>query len=201
MGKKLILLGMAVAAVAAFAMPAVASADFTLTDHEGKVGVGEPIIGTSTNAVTTNTALGKLTCDHVEITGIVTANSGTHAAAIGGEVGKTTECFAEGTIPLTITEAKLLTLTTAGDDEGTLSMTYIADVGPFECHFDGTGRFTYGTGTGEDKLHIPAPGITLTSAEICEPEEGSPHFTGDFTLTTEDEDGNPAGEVWIEPGA
>lgn len=198
MGKKLILLGMALAAIAAFAMPAVASADFTLVDHEGKVNVGEKVLGTSTNAITTNTALGTLECDLVEITAEVTSNTGSHVEAVGAGKSDTSTCNA-GPAELLVTEPELVTLTTTGEDKGVLSLTFIADVGPFECHFHGEGEFTYGTGTEDDVLTIPSPGITLTGDEICEPEEGTPHFHGDFTLETDDK--TEFKPVWIEPGA
>jgi hypothetical protein len=179
MGKKLILLGMVVAAFAAFAIPAAASASPVL--KEGGTALVAPVTinGVSHNAVTTNTALGTLECEEVGITAKVTENSGSSIKA-NGEAGKTATCFAEGT-PLTVTNPELHNLVTTGGDAGTLGLSFTADVGPFECPFAGTGAFGYTTGS--DVLNIS--GIALAStAEICEPEEGSPVFSGDFTITT-----------------
>ena len=179
MGKKLILLGMAVAAVAAFAMPAAASASPVLTEGGTALAPGATVIGTSTNATTTNTALGTLKCAHVEITANLEENTGSKIQA-KGTAGETATCFA-GTKELKVTKPTLVSLTTTGEDKGTLTLTFIADVTPFECHFEGTGTFTYTTAN--DILTIP--GISLTGPKFCLIEEVvKPTFHGTFTIRT-----------------
>lgn len=189
MGKKLILVGMSLAAMAALALPAVASASPELNDESGSVEVGAAITGTSTNALTTNTALGTLECDHVLISGEVTANSKGVVEGIGTG-GDTTTCNA-GPAEMTVTEPTLNHIETSAEGENNLSMSFIADVGPFECEFKGGGTFSYETGTGNNDLHIS--NVVLTTDEVCAAEEGDTIFEGDFALTTE-----AGGEIWID---
>jgi len=86
MFKKLILAGMAIAAFAAFVLPATASASPVLT-HEGLVvPPGTHIIGTSTETPTFTGAF-NVTCSKGTITGLVVKNSGTKVeatVAVGG---------------------------------------------------------------------------------------------------------------------
>lgn len=180
MGKKLILLGMA---IAAFAVPAAASASPVLTSSDNPgvpIGLGSEIVGFSENAVTENTALETLTCEEVEIEAEVSENTGSSIKTGGIGPGRTAGCEAGG-LPLTITSPKLVTLSTSGSSHtGTLTLSFTADVGPIQCPFSGTGEFTYETGVGV--LHIP--GVKLAGPAICEPEEGSPVFSGDFAIST-----------------
>lgn len=179
MGKKLNMLVVAVAAFAAFAMPAAASAAPHLFEGESELGEEVSLLGTSKNAITTNTALGTLECESLTVNATTSEDNASTGIEAEGTAGETAECDA-GEFPLTVTDPTLLSLETRGEDKGTLSLTFIADVGPFECHFQGTGGFTYETGT--DVLSIA--GITLASAELCEPEEGHSTFEGSFTITT-----------------
>ncbi len=88
--KKLISACMALAAFAAFALPATASAtnDPTLTDPAGHVKVGSLIKGTGTNTEFQTTAGSALvTCSHAEFTGSVTRND---SGFVEGEITKYT---------------------------------------------------------------------------------------------------------------
>lgn len=81
-----------VLAVAFAALPALASAAPQLTDPKGSVAVGTTITATSTNA-TTVTETGSLVCKHVEIHGIVKANTGTLVEVeMDGTSDKAKEC-------------------------------------------------------------------------------------------------------------
>ncbi|HYC80311.1 MAG TPA: hypothetical protein VEB65_00915 [Solirubrobacterales bacterium] len=182
MAKRLVLLGIA---VVSFAIPAVAAASPELRDASGKVAVGAVITGTSTNAAATLTAFGPLKCSHFVLKGEVTSNTGTHIA-VKGTGGHTATCFA-GPEALTVTDQSLLFMTTSSEDEGAMSLTFTADVGPFECHFMGLDEFTYETGSSNDTIHVSGG---LSTSEFCTlfDDTGVPYepiFEADFTLTTE----------------
>ena len=176
--KKLITLGVAVVAVAAFAMPAAASA-LEMRDSSGKVALGSEITGVSHNTFTTNTALGTLYCETVEVTGEITVNGPSSITEVG-TAAETSECEASGE-PQLITAPTLEHLVATGNDEGLLSLSFISDVGPFECPYGGTLGFTYGTGSGNDTLSFS--GEIGSPFEFCEGEEAAT-FEGTFTLTT-----------------
>jgi len=176
--KKLILLGMAVAAVAAFAMPAAASA-LEMRDASGKVAVGSSITGVSHNTFTTNTALGTLFCETVEVNGKITVN-GPSAITGTGSAAETAECEASGE-PLLVTEPTLDHLVTTGGDTATATLSFIADVGPFECPYGGEVPGSYATGPGNDTLTLS--GTVTSPFEFCEGEKAAT-FEGTYTLTT-----------------
>jgi len=197
MAKKLILLAMAVAAFAAMAIPATASAEFTLKDHdpEGipqKVNPKNWVVGTSIDTVTTDTVFGDpLECPHIRVAAEVQVNSGKEVTAANASVGTPTNCKV-GEEELTITEPALEHLVTNGEHKGVAELSFVADVGPFECPYGGAVPFTYGTGTGEDTLTLLGP--VGSPFEFCEGEKTAT-FEGTYTLTTTD-----GSEVWIEEG-
>jgi len=181
MGKKLILLAMAVAVVAAMAMPAAASA-LELRDAAGKVALNSVVTGVSTNTLTTNTPLGTLKCNKVDVNAKIEVNGPTSITA-KGTAAETAVCEAGGE-PLNVTEPTLVHLVSNGADEGLAQLSFIADVGPFECPYGGTVGFTYGTGSGNDTITMKANQTLTSSVEFCEPASGHPIFEGSYTLTT-----------------
>ena len=196
MAKKLILLATAIAVCAAVAIPALASAAFTLKDHEGKVEPGQWVIGTSINTKVTNTVFtDPMHCPHIEAAAEVQTNSGALITAAKGSVSLPTDCTVGGE-ELTVTTPALTHLGTSGGEEGNLSLFFVADVGAFECPYGGTVGFTYATGTGNGTLLVKANQTLTSPFEFCEPEEGHPTFDGTYTLSTTD-----GSEVWVESGA
>jgi hypothetical protein len=205
MSKKMTLLGMMIAALAALVIPAAASATPQLINQTSgaAVAVGSKLMGTSSNAVTTETKLGTLTCSSVSIGAEVTKNSGTAIEAVsygGKETNTTSGCFANGTTPVTIDEPKLTSLVTNSTttDEGTLGLSYTATIGsgPVVCPFSGTGPFTYKTGTGNNKLVIAASKpIELSGPELCTKAGVKPKFSGEFTLELDTAGGTGAGPM------
>jgi len=178
--KKLILLGMAVAGVAAFAMPAAASA-LEMRDAGGKVALGSQIKGVSHNTKVTNTALGTLFCETVEAVGEVSVNGPSTITGGGGFGGavETSGCEASGE-PLTVTEPSVEHLVTTGGDTATATLSFVADVGPFECPYGGEVPGTYSTGSGNDTLTLS--GSVTSPFEFCE-GEGVATFEGTYTMT------------------
>ena len=178
MAKKLMLLGMAVVAFAALALPAVASAAPALTEPAGTlVPKGATIVGTSTNS-TTVTSAGTLTCAKVTVTGEVTENTGSSVKGVAKGEGKTEGCKL-GSSSLTITDPTLLAISSNTPGKGVVSLTFIADLFGIPCHFVGNNLpFTYTSGS--DSMSI-AGTLTGTSGFPC-PSSGS--FSGTYTLET-----------------
>ena len=181
MARKLTMLGMAIAALAALAIPAMASAAPVVTDPEGVI-LGTPanLKGVSNNAVTTNTPLGTLECGTVEITAKLTENTGSKVKA-EGTGGTTAVCETSEEEALTVTNPTLVSLTSTTAGSGSVSMSYTADVGSFECPYSANnGTFTYANDT--DIIHVHA--ILTTPFVPCRPVSGSITFEGTFTITT-----------------
>jgi hypothetical protein len=167
MAKKFSLL-LAAVAVVAFAVPSMASA----AQITG-VGVGGHVVGRS-NDTFTFTSIGTLECEEVVIEGEITANSGGTVAANGIGTGETFNCFSEGE-PILITDATLLNLHTTGPANGTVGLTFEADLPVVgTCHYGGTVALTYVSGS--DELHIEGP-LTASPA-AC----GTAEIEGDFTI-------------------
>ncbi|HYC81520.1 MAG TPA: hypothetical protein VEB65_07020 [Solirubrobacterales bacterium] len=188
---------------AALAVPAIASASPQLEDKEGVVEVGEGanIEGIGFGAVRiTNSPFGLMECERMDFTAQMDKNSGSEIEAHGTSV-YTAGCEAEGE-SLIVTEPTIGKLFTNGTrktqisesvyiteeaDVGTFALSFIADVGPFECPFEGTGLFLFTTGSSLIKIGTGTePGIELsTPFEFCEPGAGKTVFEGDFVLGTE----------------
>lgn len=84
MHKKLIAACMSLAALAAFAMPAIASASPALTDPPGTlVPAGTSIVGTNVGETVLTTSAGPVTCTTARLAGTLTSNTGTF---IAGEI-------------------------------------------------------------------------------------------------------------------
>ena len=192
MAKKLTLLAMAVAALAALVVPATASA-VQLTE-EGVPASGT-IIGTSTNAKTTNLPEGlgggSLTCEKIATKGTIEEN-GPETVKGSGSSGTFTNCVqtdeAGKKHEITVTSPGFsLSTTEANMGTGSIELTFIVDLPNIkaECHFvSHVGTLTYETGS--DTLHVASVRLTATQ-ELCENEEGGGiKFEGDFTLETED---------------
>lgn len=178
MFKKLTMLAMAVGALLAFAIPAVASANVTLTDESGAaVEVGTEITATSTNT-TTVTANGSLTCPKVIIHGELTSNGSDVAIK---SLSTTTEgqCKFGGLINTTITSPAVgnITLTTGGS--GTIaSTTFVSDIGApvnLSCHFSSGSLGISWTSTG---VSVSKGGLTGTGTGC--PSKGE--ISGEFSL-------------------
>ena len=194
MGKKLTLLAMAVAAVAALVVPAGASA-ITLSDEEtAHIPVGTEILGTNIGSVVTKNLPegvegGQLVCQVVNLPGEVTENSETKVAG-SGEGGTTEECiqtneFEEETEFLVGGISYELSSTEAEMGTGHVHLTFVVtfpQLGNFKCTYTGTGTFHYETG--DDKLTITPTPLTGSPANPCENEEGTIEFEGKFTLET-----------------
>lgn len=102
MFKKILLLGMAVAALAAFIAPAMANAATQLTNENGEtLPVGTTVTATSENTVTE--AEGNvLTCEEVDLHGTVEVNNGTTVKIVDHEGSTTSGCEFDGFLPVEI---------------------------------------------------------------------------------------------------
>jgi hypothetical protein len=191
MARKLTMLGMVAAALAALVVPAAASATpqlFNATSGKA-VAVGSSLMGTAVAPVkTTETKFGTLTCNTVSIGAELTKNSGTaiEAKSVNPATNAATVCTTSKGLQLKIDEPTLTSLVTNNTttDEGTLGLSYKATIGteepPTTCTFSGSGPFTYKTGTGNDILTVS--GISLNGPGACKLSEKLPIFEGEFTL-------------------
>ena len=124
MFKKLILAGMAIAAFAAFVLPATASASPVLKEGAETVAAGKTIIATNTNP-TLFTGAFKVECSTAHLTATVTKNSGTKieaTVAVGGATfsgtGTSGDCTsALGSVHVTVLSELCLTSAAAPADE------------------------------------------------------------------------------------
>jgi len=142
MTKKLSML-LAAAAVAAFAVPAAASAAPEITVNGVKAPVGTAINGSSANT-TWKTEFGNFTCGTVSFSGEVTANTGTTMKSVANGPLTTASCFFKGTTPFTIDDMTLTSIHSATAGKGTASLTYTATQSGLACHFANSALpFTY----------------------------------------------------------
>jgi hypothetical protein len=146
--KKTMLLAVSAAALAAFAVPTVASAQ--LLKHTGvALAVGAEVTATSTNLETT-TGLGNLTCKKVTIHGTVTENTKTSSKVASTSV--TTESCDILTLPSKVVDSAIITNASAGfviakKEVGTASAAFTADIGEGSCNEEGNPGLTYKSGT------------------------------------------------------
>jgi len=184
MAKKLSLL-LASIAVVAFAAPAFASAAPAVTDPPGVLlPPGALIQGTNIGAVVTETSLGKISCETVDITGELTHNTGSTVRGIGAGAASATVCNVGGK-PVTITDITLVELHSSAVGKGTINVTFKADLpNNVTCHFSSANMpFTYTAGTDIIKVK---EGDLLGTPAACEPGK----LTGEFTIET-DTEGEP----------
>ncbi|MBS1678564.1 MAG: hypothetical protein JST08_14405 [Actinobacteria bacterium] len=154
-------------AMAFAALPAMAGAA-QLTDANGSVEVGETVTATSKNAVTNLGLAGELTCEHVVVNGVVTANSGGKVTIAMDEAGSdsATGCKLKGG-PVSV--APTLTSINLSGSTGT-------------AVFD----FTVG-GSLESSKSTVSWVSPATSVHVAGPVEGPlpGTFSGDFTISDE----------------
>jgi hypothetical protein len=175
MSKKLSLLAMVVAALAAFAIPAAANAAPSITSSAGVLApVGTILTAKSTNAKTV-TSLATLTCREVAVNGELSENTGTSVMVERHGEGTTSGCEALGA-SIRITDPTLITLT-ATPTLKTVKLTFIADILGASCHFEGDLTFSYTAGS--SSIHISGT-VTSATGGIC-PSTGT--FSGDFAIT------------------
>jgi hypothetical protein len=171
--KKMMLLAMSAAALAAFAVPTAASAE-QLKENGTALAVGAEITATSTNLETT-TGLGNLTCSKVTVHGTVTENTKTKSAVASTSV--TTESCDILTKNSTVDPATI-TNASAGfviekKEVGTASAAFTADIGEVSCNEAGNPGLTYVAGTD-----------VLTVRGALEGTCGPAEIHGQFTLET-----------------
>jgi hypothetical protein len=157
-----------VLAVAFAALPAFASAAPQLTDAKGSVTVGTTVTGTSTNA-TTVTASGNLVCKHVEVHGIVKANTGTLVEVeMDGSSDRAKECTFAGNP----TEVKpTLTSITLSSSVKRAVFDFEVLTGSGFVPESSTSTITYTSGA--STIHVAGPVTGAISGT----------FSGDFTLS------------------
>jgi hypothetical protein len=179
--KKLTLLAMAIAAIGAFAVPAMASAAQALTMPAGTlVSPGTGLVGTSHNT-TTATSLGKLECETVELTGEVTENSGTTFAGKGS--GSTSgKCFlvkGETKKEIKITHIVLNSLMSEEGSKANVNFSFEADLPTITC--------TFSTGAGGVTATYVNGGsvLKLTNQTLGGGACGNGTINGEFTVTTD----------------
>jgi polyisoprenoid-binding protein YceI len=201
MFKKLILAGMAIAAFAAFMMPAAASASPVLTSEGVKVPLLTKIIGTSTETPTLTGAF-NVTCSKAKITGTVTKNSGTNVEAtvpVGGATYEGTGTNGDCTSALGSTKVTVnseLCLASAANDTvnitGCLNAKEESLPVTFTLEITGTGPCKYKTAlvNGTHNTNI-TPATIKVSEQEAKLEEGgffcpaSGKLDQDFDLYTD----------------
>jgi hypothetical protein len=187
--KKLTLLGMAIAAMAALVAPATAGAT-ELTEGGARVPVGSEITLTqdpSNHVITESTTLGEIKCNSITIHGKVTKNDGSEVVGSGTE-GTAAPCFVEGEEGAEVTSVTG-TIASHESGKGTANFNFVIDIPnlPEACTFTtpspANGTFV----TGSNTIEFPA----AAPAEL----EGSPAFCGEGELhgglILETKDGTP----------
>lgn len=186
MMKKLTLLAMAVGALIAFAVPAMASANVTLTDEGGQpVAVNSKITAYSVNTETTSKN-GNLVCPWVGITGNV-AENGTAVRLDEVEVTLPTECTFAGFLPSHVSASiDEIELTTggAGTAYGVAFSSLITGVGA-TCNFSGNEEGSLAVSWSSGAISIGGAGNNLVASGAGCPTEAEIH--GDFGLFSDDE--------------
>ena len=161
-----LVIGLVAMAFAAF--PALAGAA-QLTDAGGSVPVGETVTATSTNAVTKLESGATLACEHVEVHGIVTANSaGTVTVSMDEEGGDSaTGCKVNEELSVVVQP----TLTS-------ITLTPTSKTAAFDFSVPELGLSEKSTST----VTYTAP---ATKVHVEGPVEGSAKgtFSGDFTVS------------------
>lgn len=153
--KKMMLLALSVAALVAFAAPAMAQAD-ELVDSEGPLPIGAEVTATSTNLVT-KSALGELKCTFVTIHAEVAENG--PSIHLNDLATTTAGCN------VAITNPTAGTITLEGGTGLATGATFVA---AGACDFAGNIPFSYATGTssltvtGTNQLSAPSPCGTAT---------------------------------------
>lgn len=164
--KKMMLLALSVGALAAFAVPTVASAQL----KEGGVALktGVEVTATSTNLETVATGLGtKLTCKLVTIhMKLVKNNAGANGVEATNVATTTSECSS----PITVANAGTIDLG-AGVGVATGATFLVSGV----CDFTGNIPFSYVSGTST---------LTVTGTSQFNGNCGAGDMTGSFTLET-----------------
>jgi hypothetical protein len=194
MMKKLTLLGLAVVALAALAVPAIAGA--TTLKEETAPGVftpvkeGEPITLTQDEefpVITESSTLGTIECEHIMVSGILKKNTGGEVFG-EGTGGEASPCFVNGTPGATVTSVTGNIKSSGSSMTGTASFKFVIKIPnlgtcTFTSEGEAEGQFT----TGTDTIEFPE----ATPAAL----EGSPAFCGAGELygglTVETEDGTP----------
>jgi hypothetical protein len=171
MFKKILLIGMAVAAFAALVAPAMASASELLNSGGKPLAVGSTITATSTNTVTKLSSGATLTCSNVTLGGKVEKNGPTIEVVDNG-VGTSTAtgCKVNGSTPVEI-DPTLNNLIIGATTPGTASFSF--NVTTLGCEAtSGTSSVTKGAG-GAGTL-----AVTATVGGTCGPGT----LTGEYTL-------------------
>lgn len=199
--KRMLLLASMALAATAFAVPAMAQADVTLTDPENQpLANGAKVTATSENLVTT-TGSGTLECSLVTLHLEVKTNNNKHVVIEQLGEATTEGCVLNageaGTFPTTITDGTLgvgggekrLTIDTWGTGETNatfVSHSYLEGF-PHEeafqiatCHFTGPVHVLATDGT--DIIHVNGELAKTPGEESCPSETGNLH--GEFTLET-----------------
>lgn len=180
MKRKMHALAITTALFAAFVVPAKATAE-RLFEGGSALSPFAKFQLTSSNVRFTNTALGTLECKQWRFAAQLISNVEGGSVFAEGIAGETSECLVGG-FAATITEPSMRALLTNAADAGAMELSFVVDLGPFECPYFGEGLFTYETGT--DTFHV-ANSLLVSPLEICESEElPFPTFEGDFTVTT-----------------
>ena len=196
MGKKLTLLAMAVAAVAALAAPPSASA-ITLSDSkEAQIKPGTALNATNIGPVVIKNLPegiegGTMTCASVELHPEVVEDSGSEVA-VTGSGGTTEECIQtnefeeESEVSVSNIEYALSsTEATMGTGEVALAFQIEFPTIELTCSYTGLGTFSYTTGT--DEITIDELPLTGSPANPCENQEATTTFEASFTLETPDQ--------------
>jgi hypothetical protein len=185
MVKRVTVLAMALAAVAALAVPAFASASKLTLDSAGTelVPAGTEIQGHSgTNrfaggeSLVTETELGTLNCEEITLSGKVGTNNGSKVLS-EGITGTTSGCTLEGE-PFTVSGIEISKLESTTSGTGTAAFKFTATFfgGSLVCTWSGTGTFTYTAGTSILKLGATA---LSPSPSVC----GAASIKGNIALS------------------
>jgi hypothetical protein len=184
MFKKLTLLALSVAALAAFAVPAAAQAEVIVTDQLGNEATHLEAVSENTISMT---GLGTLDCDTVNLTleGETGHYHGSGTAEGGGVEPDKGPCISQPSGLLVDVTSITATVSLAGGGTGTADFEYnflLTGSGfTLSCKFVSTGASVKYTPEGNE---ISIAGTMTGSGAGC-PTSGS--ISGDFTVTSESE--------------
>jgi hypothetical protein len=176
--KKMMLLVAAVGVLAAFAVPAAASAAPLLVNSKGAAVSKVTITQDPSALVKTVTSAGTLGCETIDVTAALSKD--TETEAVGSGSGSAGNCKVNGSVPATITSITASSLILKSNTTGTAKFSFLYDVplgGLSGCTLTGTVGLTYAHKTNTVSIGTPN---TLTGSGTGCPTSGT--ITGSFVL-------------------
>lgn len=170
---------LALVAVAALAVPAMASASearLKTSSTEYRASVGTSLTFSGSPVLVQNNLLGSISCSSWALGGVLTKNDSTTVEAAGSGL-TATGCLNYGKT-ITFSNMKWERLYTSTSGQGTLTLSYTHNFASYPCAYSGTVPFTYQPGSSTITFNSAA-GIT-GSPKGC----GTEKLSGTFGITS-----------------